>query len=51
MLKGQENVVYLLLICTISLEKKYLVVMEDHTFHNKSYDNVGVDSYLQPMGA
>ena len=27
---------------------KSLKVMEDHTFSNKSYDNIGLDSYLQP---
>lgn len=32
-------------------KKKTLGWLEDHTFHNKLYDNVGVDSYLQPTGA
>lgn len=42
-------VLYLLLICTFAL-KKTLKVM-GHTFYNKSYENVGVDPYLQPTGA
>lgn len=41
----------LLLICVFALEKYKLMAIEDHRLYNKSYDNVGVDSYLQPTGA